>query len=60
MLLESLRSGYISFSDIHREQQRAGEIVEIDLVAPLLLGQAPQALTVAAGCYSDDALRSVS
>ncbi len=39
MLLQSLRSGQITFSDIHREQQRAGEIVEIDLVAPLLLGR---------------------
>lgn len=34
-VLESMRTGQIIFSDIHRKKLRTGETIEIDLVAPL-------------------------
>lgn len=36
-MLESMRSGQIAFSDIHREKLRSGEQIEIELSAPLTL-----------------------
>jgi PAS domain S-box-containing protein len=38
-VLESMRTGQIIFSDIHREKLRAGEVIEIDLVTPLLVSK---------------------
>ena len=37
LLLESMRSGKIAVSDIHREKRRSGEAIEIELCAPLTL-----------------------
>jgi hypothetical protein len=34
-LLESMRSGYVEFSEIHREKTNAGERIEIELRTPL-------------------------
>ena len=38
-VLESMRTGQITFSDIQRKQRRVGEVIEIDLVTPLFVSK---------------------
>ena len=47
-LLESMRTGQIIFSDIHREKHSAGEMIEIDIAAPLLASKNGKTHTIGA------------
>lgn len=53
-VLESLRTARAIFSDMHREQHRSGETVEIELIAPLTLVENGKARTIGAILFRID------
>jgi PAS domain S-box-containing protein len=46
LVLDSMRSGKILFSDLHREKHRSGEMIEIDLAVPLTAGKGKKAHSI--------------
>ncbi|MDO8312195.1 MAG: PAS domain S-box protein [Sideroxyarcus sp.] len=57
LLLESMRSGQITFSDIHQNIHNTGEEIEIDFAAPLLAGKNGRARTIGAVLFRMDTRR---
>lgn len=57
LVLESMRSGRILFSDLHREKHRSGEEIEIDLVVPLTAGKGKNARSIGAILFHADPAR---
>lgn len=53
-VFESLRTAKTIFSDIHREQRRSGETVEIELITPLTLVENGKARTIGAILFRID------
>jgi PAS domain S-box-containing protein len=57
LVLESMRSGQTLFSDLHRENHRSGEVVEIDFVVPLAAGRGKNARSIGAILFHADPAR---
>lgn len=53
-VLESMRSGQVIFSDIHRKKRGTAEVLEMDLVAPLFVGKGKQAHAIGAVLFHID------
>jgi len=57
LILESMRSGQITFSDIHQNIHNTGEEIEIDFAVPLLAGKNGRMRTIGAVLFRMDTRR---
>lgn len=58
-LLESMHSGQVTFSDIHREKRGSGELVEIELRVPLSTGRNGKVHSIGALLFRIDPYRFI-